>query len=65
MKELNTFKKFLNEDVEEKKLVSENVNSDDLKELFGQKKIKDELFNFGYEINIETKNVQDVRNYKL
>jgi len=33
MKELNTFKKFLNEDVEEKKVVSENVNSDDLKEL--------------------------------
>tara|TARA_B100000287_G_C20673784_1_gene794434 strand:+ start:1035 stop:1991 length:957 start_codon:yes stop_codon:yes gene_type:complete len=27
--------------------------------------IKDELFNFGYEINIETKNVQDVRNYKV
>jgi len=33
MKELNTFKKFLNEDVEEKKVVSENVNSNDLKEL--------------------------------
>ena len=33
MKELNTFKKFINEDVEEKKVVSENVNSDDLKEL--------------------------------
>jgi len=33
MKELDTFKKFLNEDVEEKKVVSENVLSDDLKEL--------------------------------
>ena len=33
MKELNTFKKFLNEDVEEKKVVSENILSDDLKEL--------------------------------
>jgi hypothetical protein len=33
MKELNTFKKFLNEDVEEKKVVSENMLSDDLKEL--------------------------------
>ena len=33
MKELNTFKKFLNEDVEEKKVVSENVTSDNLKEL--------------------------------
>jgi len=33
MKELDTFKKFLNEDVEEKKVVSENVNSNDLKEL--------------------------------
>ena len=33
MKELNTFKKFLNEDVEKKKVVSENINSDDLKEL--------------------------------
>tara|TARA_R110002020_G_scaffold37239_1_gene112455 strand:+ start:43844 stop:44800 length:957 start_codon:yes stop_codon:yes gene_type:complete len=27
--------------------------------------IKDELAEFGYEINIETKNVQDVRNYKV
>jgi|TARA_R110000824_G_scaffold11540_2_gene50350 nucleoside-diphosphate-sugar epimerase len=27
--------------------------------------IKDELLNFGYEINIETKNVKDVRNYKV
>ena len=33
MKELDTFKKFLNEDVEEKKVVSENMLSDDLKEL--------------------------------
>ena len=33
MKELNTFKKFLNKDVEEKKVVSENLNSNDLKEL--------------------------------
>ena len=33
MKELNTFKKFLNESGEEKKVVSENVNSDNLKEL--------------------------------
>ena len=33
MKELNTFKNFLNEDVEEKKVVSENLNSNDLKEL--------------------------------
>ena len=33
MKELDTFKKFLNEDVEEKKVVSENILSDDLKEL--------------------------------
>ena len=33
MKELNTFKKFINKDVEEKKVVSENVNSDNLKEL--------------------------------
>jgi len=33
MKELNTFKKFLNKDVEEKKVVSENVTSDNLKEL--------------------------------
>ena len=33
MKELNTFKKFMNENVKEKKVISENVNSDDLKEL--------------------------------
>ena len=33
MKELNTFKKFLNENGEEKKVVSENINSDNLKEL--------------------------------
>ena len=33
MKELNNFRKFLNEDLEEKKVVSENINSDDLKEL--------------------------------
>jgi len=33
MKELNTFKNFLNEDLEKKEVISENVNSDDLKEL--------------------------------
>jgi hypothetical protein len=33
MKEFNTFKNFLNEDLEKKEIVSENVNSDDLKEL--------------------------------
>ena len=33
MKELNNFREFLSEDVEEKKVVSENINSDDLKEL--------------------------------
>ena len=33
MKELNTFKKFLNESVEEKEVITENINSDNLKEL--------------------------------
>jgi len=33
MKELNTFKNFLNEDLEKKEVTSENINSDDLKEL--------------------------------
>jgi hypothetical protein len=33
MKELNTFKNFLNEDLEKKEVISENTNSDDLKEL--------------------------------
>tara|TARA_R110002050_G_scaffold3951_2_gene20281 strand:+ start:1127 stop:2251 length:1125 start_codon:yes stop_codon:yes gene_type:complete len=33
MKELNAFKNFLNEDLEKKEIISENINSNDLKEL--------------------------------